>query len=134
MYDDQQRTAPHASPGGRVFLHQFRHSTGRGPLVVFAAIAGLLGIAVGVASLTFFLSYRSTVTAQMRQLQQAVANAQAGNQGNAQQLNGLSNKITGIDAGMAAIAPFSQVCSTDLTGPAGPAQFWFACSDQRPGG
>ena len=128
MYQDPRPAS------GRIFLHQFRHgSPGRGPLV-FALIAGLLGIAVGVASLTFMLSYRSTAQAQIRQLQAAVANAQAGNQGNAQQLNGLSNKITGIDAGMAAVAQFNQVCSQDLTGPAGPAQFWFACSDQRPGG
>lgn len=128
MYEDQQRTAPQA---GRVFFHQFKHSTGRGP-VIFAAIAGLLGIAVSVASLTFFLSYRSTTGAQIRQLQQAVSNAQAASQGNVSSLNGLSGKVGSINAALSALAPYSKICSTDLTGPNGPEQFYFLCTDQKP--
>jgi hypothetical protein len=94
----------------------------------------LLALAVSAASVTLFLSYRSAATAQIHQLQQAVANAQAGNQSNASSYNSLSGKVSTIDAGMAALAPYGKVCSTDLTGPAGPAQFYFLCTDAKPGG
>jgi uncharacterized protein HemX len=133
MYQDQERTTPYGPPQtARVAHHIFKHGSPR--LVIFAAIVALLGLALGAASLTFFLSYRSTATAQIRQLQQAVANAQADNQSNTSSLSGLSGKVSTIDAGMAALAPYSKICSTDLTGPSGPAQFYFACTDQRPAG
>jgi hypothetical protein len=94
----------------------------------------LLALAVSAASVTFFLSYKSSAETQIRQLQQAVVNAQAGNQSNASSLNGLSGKVNTIDAGMAALAPFSKICATDLTGPNGPATFFFMCTDVKPGG
>jgi hypothetical protein len=132
MYDDQQRTAPHASPGGRVFLHQFRHSTGRGPLIS-ALIAGLLAIAVSAASLTFFVQYRSTAQAQIRLLQQAVSSAQQGAQRNASSIGGLSGKVSTIGGALNALAPFSMTCTQYLTGPGGgPATFYFPCSDVKP--
>ena len=138
MYEDQQRARPYGSnpQTARVFLHNIRHGQGSGRLVIFALIAGLLGIAVGVASLTLFLSYKSTVTAQMREMRQAVAQEQSSlskaQSGNASSVSGLSSKVTAIGAGMAALAPYSSVCSQDLTGPNGPAQFYFLCTDQKP--
>lgn len=136
MYDQgQDRTAPYGRPqAGRVFLHQFKHgSPGRG-LVIFAVIAGLLGIAVSVASLTLLLSYRSTAQAQIRQLQQAVANAQAGVQANVSGLSSQAGKVSSLNAALSALAPYTKVCATDLNGPNGPAQFYFLCTDQNPGG
>src|SRR5580700_7243867 len=101
-YPDQPRTAPQTA---RVAHHIIKHGSPR--LVIFALIAGLLALAVSAASVTLFLSYRSTATAQIHQLQQAVANAQAGNQGNVSSYNSLSGKVSAIGAGMAALAPYS---------------------------
>jgi hypothetical protein len=134
MYEDsQERTRPYGNPAtARVFLHQLKHGTS-GRLVILAVTVALLSLALGAASLTFFLSYRDAATAQIHQLQQAVSNAQADNASNASSLNGVSGKLNTINAALAAITPYGKVCSTDLTGPNGPAQFFFLCTDQRPG-
>jgi len=134
MYEDR-RTRPYGSPAtARVFLHQLKHGSGK--LVMLAAIAGLLGLLLGVASLALLVSYRSTATAQMNQMRQELSQEQSNldkaQSGNASSISGLSNKISAIDAAMSALAPYSKVCSTDLTGPNGPAQFFFMCSDTKP--
>ena len=130
MYEEQTR--PYGSPQtARVSHHIFKHGSPR--LVIFAAIAGLLGIAVSVASLTFMLQYRSTAQAQIRQLRQAVASAQAAGQGNASSIAGLSGKVATIGGALSALAPFSMVCSQYLTGPGGgPTTFYSPCTDQKP--
>jgi hypothetical protein len=133
-YQGQERTTPYGSPAtGRVFLHQFKHGSS-GRLTIFAAIAGLLGIAVSAASMALFLTYKSSAETQIRQLQQAVYNAQADNQSNASSLSSQAGKLSSINAALSAIAQFSKVCSQDLTGPNGPAQFFFQCTDTKPGG
>lgn len=130
MYD-QQRTAPQA---GRVFLHQFRHGGGRG-LTVFAVVAALLGLAIGAASLALLITYRSTAQAQVRELQAAVSAAQANSAGNTYSLNGQAAKLATIDAALATISQFNQVCSQDLSSASGvPTQFYFQCSPAKPGG
>ena len=133
MYEDQQRTRPYGNTG-RVFLHQFKHgSPGRGP-VIFAALAALVALAVSTASITLLLQYRDTAQAQIGQLQRAVASAQAASKGRASvsQVDGLAGKVNVISTAVSALAPFNQVCSQDLTGANGPAQFYFACTDQKP--
>lgn len=130
MYEDQ-RTRPYGSPAtARVFLHQLKHGSGK--LVMLAAIAGLLGLLLGVASLALLVSYRSTATAQMNQVRQELTQAQSSLYKAQSDYSGLSNKISAIDAAMSALAPYSKVCSTDLTGPNGPAQFFFMCRDTKP--
>ncbi len=132
MYQDQERTRPYGSPAtARVFLHQLKHGSS-GRLVIFAAIVGLLGLALGAASLAFFLSYRSSVTAQMQTIRQELNQAQSSLSSNSSSVNGLSNKISAINAAMAAIAPYNQVCSQALIGQNGPATFYFMCSDLKP--
>jgi hypothetical protein len=46
--------------------------------------------------------------------------------------NTISHGFPDYVPAMSALAPFNKVCSTDLTGPQGPAQFYFLCSDQKP--
>jgi hypothetical protein len=130
MYEDQTR--PYSPQAARVSHHIFRHGSPR--LAIFAAIAGLLALAVSAASITLLLSYRATATAQIRLLQQAVANAQQGNQTNVSGLSSQAAKISAVNAALSALAPYSKICATDLNGPAGPAQFYFLCTDQKPGG
>jgi len=136
MYEDQQRTRPYGSPGGRVFLHQFKHgSGGRGSLSVFAAAVALVGLAVSVASITLLLQYRGSAQAQIAQLQRQVSSAQAASRGkaSASQVDGLAGKISTISAALGALAPYSQVCSQYLTGPSGgPTTFYFPCTDTKP--
>ena len=134
MYDDQQQARPYGSTGGRVFLHQFKHGTpGRGP-VIFAVVIALVGLAVSTATMALLLSYKSSAQAQVAQLQAAVASAQAAAQGraSASTVSGLAGKVSTISGQLSAMAPFSKVCSTDLTGPNGPAEFFFLCTDQKP--
>jgi hypothetical protein len=41
----------------------------------------------------------------------------------------LNEKVNSIDI---VLAPYTDTCSTDLTGPDGPAQYFFACSSAKP--
>lgn len=97
------------------------------------ATVSLVGLVVIVA---LFLTYRSSVTAQINQLQQAVSNAesslskaQATSQGNASSVDGLSNEVSAIEA---AQARYNMVCSQALVTQTGTGQFWYPCSATRP--
>jgi hypothetical protein len=67
--------------------------------------------------------------AQIAQLRAGLARAQSRN---ASGLAGLASQISGMDSALNALAPYNRVCSTDLTGPNGPAEFFFLCTDQKP--
>jgi hypothetical protein len=66
---------------------------------------------------------------QIAQLRQTLARAQSGN---AKTISGLAGQVSGIGSTLNAMAPYSKICSTDLTGPNGPAEFFFLCTDQKP--
>jgi len=136
MHED--RTRPYSNQTtGRVFLHQFKHGQGSGRLALFATIAGVLGLALGVISLALFLSYRGSATAQIHQMQRELAKTQSTlakvQSGSANSLTGLASQVSGMNATLNGLAQFNSVCSQDLTGPNGPAQFFFACTDKKPG-
>lgn len=97
-----------------------------------AYITAALGLGIAIAVTALFLSYRETVTTQMSQLRQALSTAQSAQSKSNSGLSGLSGKVTGIDNALAALAPYSTICSQDLTGPNGPAAFYFLCTDQKP--
>ena len=136
MYE-QDQTRPYNRPqtSNRLFLHQFKHGSSPGRLAIFAVITGVLGIALGAASLSLVVMYKSTVatqTAQIDQLQRAVSNAQTAGQANASTLSGLSGKVSVISSGMAAIAPFNQVCSQALVSQSGSTGlYYFPCSPAK---
>ena len=65
-------------------------------------------------------------------MRQALSTAQSAQSKSDSSLSSLSGKVTGIDNALAALAPYSTVCSQDLTGPNGPAAFYFLCTDQKP--
>jgi hypothetical protein len=97
-----------------------------------AYITAALGLGIAIAVTALFLSYRGTVATQMSQLRQALSTAQSAQSKSDSSLSGLSGKVTGIDNALAALAPYSTICSQDLTGPNGPAAFYFPCTDQKP--
>jgi hypothetical protein len=131
MYQDQERTASYGPPQtARVAHHIFKHGSPR--LVIFALIAGLLGVAVAAVCLAMFLSYRSTATTQIRQLQEAVSNAQESNQSNVSSFSSLNGKVNTIGSALSALVPYNQVCSQALVTQTGTGQFWYPCTDQKP--
>src|SRR6266567_6347380 len=92
-----------------------------------AYITAALGLGVAIAVTALFLSYRETVATQMSQLRQALSTAQSAQSAQSKSdssLSDLSGRVTGIDNALAALAPYSTVCSQDLTGPNGPAAFY----------
>lgn len=100
------------------------------------AVAVSALVAVAVFAAMFFTSKSATGTevSQLRQ-QLTTMNTELQNArtANASTLNGLSGKVNSIGAGMAALAPYTEVCSTDLNGPDGtPTTFYFMCSGQKP--
>src|SRR5437773_10012807 len=97
-----------------------------------AYITAALGLGIAIAVAALFLSYRGTVAAQMSQLRQAPSTAQSAQPKNDSSLSGLAGEVTGIDNALAALAPYSKICSQELTGPNGPAAFYFLCTDQKP--
>jgi len=97
-----------------------------------AYITAALGLGIAIAPTELFLSYRETAATQISQLRQALSTAQSAQSKSDSSLSSLSGKVTGIDNALAALAPYSTVCSQDLTGPNGPAAFYFLCTDQKP--
>ncbi len=110
-----------------------RHGSGRP--TIFAAVVSLLSLALAAASLMLFLSYRTTTTAQISQMQQALTNAQADNQSNASSYNSLSGRVRRIDTRVngvgAVVDAYGQVCSQALTNP-NVGVFYFPCASRHP--
>jgi hypothetical protein len=100
--------------------------------VIGAYIVGVLGLAAAAVSLALFLSYKSSVTAQLGQMRQQASQANqtlaTTRSEAASTYDALYAKINSVSS----LAPYGMVCSQDFTGQDGPAQFWFPCTDRRP--
>lgn len=111
-----------------------RRPRGRIPALALGAYgAGVLGIVLAAVTLALFLTYKSQTTAQLGQVRHELATTQA-NLAKAQADNSTKYaKMIGTVTGIGnEIAPYNMVCSQDLTGANGPAQFWLPCSDAKP--
>lgn len=102
-------------------------------LMIGAYLAAFLGVAIGAVCLTLLLSYKATAEtqihsaqSQVRAMSQALNGARSANQGNYNNLNGKLDAIASV------LAPYNMSCSQDLTGPQGPATFYFLCTDTKP--
>ena len=133
---DQQRTGQYGPPTARVLLHNIRHGQ-QGGLVIFAAAAAVLGLMIAAAAMTMFLLNKNSTAAQVRQLQHeltaeqsTLSQARASSDG---QYHSLSGKITSIDNALNYLGQFNTTCTQDFTGPNGPAEYWFLCSNKLPG-
>jgi hypothetical protein len=77
------------------------------------------------------VSYKGTVAAQMTQMRQAI---QQGETNGTNNYNSLNSRLNGMAGVISAIEAYNMTCSTYLTGPnGGPATFYFACSEVKPG-
>ena len=70
------------------------------------------------------MAYKNAVSGQLSQISQAVRHEQSDR---ASGYNSLNGKITAADRAINGFMQFSLLCSQDLTGPNGPAQFDFPC-------
>lgn len=113
----------HAPPARRI-----RWATA-GPLLV-----GAVGVILAAATLAVFLVWKGSVTAQIDQLRNELTSAQSQAASTSTGLSGLSQRVAGMNRGMTAleslVGGYTSVCSQDLTGPSGPAQFYFPCQQK----
>jgi hypothetical protein len=100
-------------------------------VMIVPYIAGVAGITLAAVTMAMFLLFRSATTAQITELRQEVATAQQAQADTAGAVTGLSNRVKGLTGDLNAVGdlvtPFTTICSTDLTGPGGPAQYDFLC-------
>jgi len=101
-------------------------------LAVVCCLVSIASLALAAWVWSAQSSVRQTAArqaAQIAQLRQELGKARASD---ARSLSGLAGQVSGMDSALNALAPYNRVCSTDLTGPNGPAQFYFLCTDQKP--
>jgi hypothetical protein len=102
-------------------------------LAVGAYAAGLLGCVIAGVALAMFLVYKSQGQSQIHELQQALTRTQStlakAQSDNATKYTKLSGTISTIEN---TVSPYNMICSNLLMGANGPAQFWFACTSQKP--
>lgn len=97
-------------------------------IVLAALVAAVVTAAIAVALYIAVLAWgdAGALTVQNRHLQR--------------QVTSLSGQVSSLKSGEATLAhllapilPYAAtVCSQDLTGPSGPAQYYFVCTDQKP--
>lgn len=138
FYEPQQPYPTYDQPPIQATVnHEYRR-----PPIKWSALAPYLvacaAVAVATATLFMFFSWRGSMQAQVNQLRHQVAVVQAQAAGAADsgqsQINGLSRSVKGLRTDVNAIAalvgPFTSQCTTDLTGPSGPAAYLFLCRQQ----
>ena len=69
----------------------------------------------------------------MAKTNHALATAQAAQTKDAKAVSGLDERMTNVEATLVPLSAYTMICSTDLEGQNGPARFFFACSQQKPG-
>jgi hypothetical protein len=101
-------------------------------------LAALAGVMIAVVTLALTLTWQGSMQARVDQLRHQLAATQsqaatAANAGQAQ-MSGLDRGIKSLRTDVNAIAnlvgPFTSQCTTDLTGPNGPAAYLFLCRQQ----
>jgi hypothetical protein len=132
------RTAPNgAPPNGAPQQQPPIYPPRRRPRIPALALgaygAGLLGVILAAVVLALFISYRGQATAQLNSVQQQLKSTQStlakfkSDQGiKYTHLSGEVNNLGNM------IGPYNMICSTDLQGQNGPAQYWFPCSGAKP--
>jgi hypothetical protein len=115
---------PHAAP----VRQKVRWATA-GPLLV-----GALGVALAAFTLAMFLAWKSSEATQISQLQRELTAAQSQAASTSTGLSGLTQRVGGMNRYVAAleglVGSYTFVCSQDLTGPSGPAVFYFPCQQK----
>jgi hypothetical protein len=101
-------------------------------------IAALIGVAIATAALVLSMGWQGSMQAQVTELRHQLATVQsqaasAADSGQSQ-ISGLSKRVDTLRGDLSAIAslvgPYNVQCTTDLTGPSGPAAYVFACRQE----
>ncbi len=132
MYSQTPQYDDHTMP----LAFQPQPRAGRRWAVIGAYIVGVLGLVAVAVTLAIFLSYKGSASAQLTRMRhqltamsQELQNARSAN---ASSYDGLSGKVSGLSAIVGGLADYGMVCTQDLTGQNGPAEFYFPCTDQKP--
>jgi len=128
-------TQPYPPPPASLRLSEPAPAPRRGVpwLAVACCLVSIASLLLAAWVLSMFQSYKGTVAAQIRQVQQAQQKADRAASGNTRSISGLAGQVSGMDSTLNAIAQFSTVCSQYLTGPnGGPTTFYFPCTLQKP--
>lgn len=96
-------------------------------------------IAIGFTSfaLVVLLGVKSATSTQVQQLGHTVGTVQSKESADAASIAKLGTQVNGVASLVSPVLPlqvFAGTCATDLTGPKGPAVYYFACTDKKPGG
>ena len=100
-------------------------------------IVGIMGVVVAAVALAMFLTWKGSAEAQISQLRTELTTEQsrAASQtaSTSTSLSGLTRRVDSIGRDVNAlgnlVGPFTSICTTDLTNPAGQAEaFVFACA------
>lgn len=114
------------------------HLENHGRLTIGIGIIAAVSFAGMIVLAVMFFMYKSTATTEIRQLQLTNSTQQAAlvqdQSSNANGYNSLSGKLGSMQAALSVLAPYSQICVQDFTGPNGPAQYYIPCTDQKPAG
>jgi hypothetical protein len=127
-------TQPYPPPAASLRLSEPAPAPRRGApwLAVACCLVSIASLVLAAWVLSAQSSARQAAArqaAQIAQLRQALGKERASD---ARSLSGLAGQVSGMDSALNALAPYNRVCSTDLTGPNGPADFFFLCTDQKP--
>lgn len=132
------RTTPNGAPQNRAAPQQPPtyppRSRPRIPALALGAYgAGLLGVILAAVALALLVSYKGQAAAQLDQMRQDLRNTQS-TLAKSQASQGV--KYTHLSGDLSnlgnMIGPYNMICSTDLQGQNGPAQYWFPCSGAKP--
>jgi hypothetical protein len=129
MYDPQTNHAPVTLvPRHLSQPRKFPWST------LIAYVVGTFGLVLAGVTLALLLLWRSSVAVELGQLRSGLttAQSQATNAATAasevtRRLDGMSHDVNAVQG---LISAYTSVCSTDLTGPNGPAMFLFPCQQK----
>ena len=131
MYEPQPNytTQPHYAAPAHV-VGDRRQADWR---LIGAYIIAAFGVGAAVVCVYLLSSFKQVYASQMAKTNHALATAQAAQTKDAKAVSGLDERMTNVEATLVPLSAYTMICSTDLEGQNGPARFFFACSQQKPG-
>jgi hypothetical protein len=102
--------------------------------LIGAYIIAAFGVGCAVVCLWLLSSFKQGYASQMAQMNHALATARTAQSKNASAINNLSGRVSGAEAQLILLTPYTMTCSQYLTGPnGGPDTFVFPCAEKKPG-
>jgi hypothetical protein len=97
----------------------------------------IISIGFTAFGLLMLVGVKNATSTQIQQLGHTVGTVQTKEASNAASTAKLGTQVNGLGSLVGPLLPlgvYIGTCATDLTGPKGPAVYYFACTDKKPGG